>query len=140
MCIRAVAQFETSKQPTAKKSIKYIHKSGESSSAINEDIDLVSMCLVSHELPAQVSRDIFAEAYNLLVSGGAISIMDMNPNSDSFQKFASNAFAFAAFKSTEPWIQEYVSMDLEETLLSIGFRDIVVLPNSPRHRTIVAYK
>lgn len=36
--------------------------------------------------------------------GGAISLMDMNPDSVFFRKFASNPFAFAAFKSTEPWL------------------------------------
>ena len=40
----------------------------------------------------------------------------------------------------EPWIAEYVSMDLEQTLAQCGFRDIGVLENSPRHRTVVAYK
>jgi hypothetical protein len=66
--------------------------------------------------------------------------MDMNPRSIFFQKFAANPFAFAAFKSTEPWLNEYVTMDLEQTLVECGFRDVKVLENSPRHRTVVAYK
>ena len=76
----------------------------------------------------------------MLPAGGAISIMDMNPLSESFQKLAANPFAFAAFRSTEPWLQEYVTMDLEETLRSCGFSDVKVKPNSPRHRTVVALK
>lgn len=76
----------------------------------------------------------------MLPSGGAISIMDMNPRSIFFQKFAANPFAFAAFKSTEPWLSEYVTMDLEETLRECGFVGVEVLENSPRHRTVVAYK
>jgi hypothetical protein len=66
--------------------------------------------------------------------------MDMNPRSKSFVKFASNPFAFAAFKSTEPWMTEYVGMDLEAALRDAGFRDIEVHFNSPRHRTVVAFK
>jgi hypothetical protein len=31
-------------------------------------------------------------------------------------------------------------MDLEATLAACGFRDIGVLENSPRHRTVVAFK
>jgi len=67
-------------------------------------------------------------------------MMDMNPNSESFKKFAGNAFAFAAFKSTEPWIKEYVNTDLERELALCGFKSIGVAENSPRHRTVVAYK
>ena len=88
----------------------------------------------------QAAKAIFVEAYRLLKPGGAFSLMDMDPNSLFFQKFAGNPMAFAAFKSTEPWIQEYVSMDLEKTLASVGFVEIQVKSNSPRHRTVVAYK
>lgn len=85
-------------------------------------------------------RQIFAEALRILPSGGALSIMDMNPRSIFFQKFAANPFAFAAFKSTEPWLNEYVSMDLGQTLVECGFKNVQVLENSPRHRTVVAFK
>ena len=66
--------------------------------------------------------------------------MDMNPRSPVFQRFASNPFAFAAFKATEPWIQEYVNADLELVLTQAGFKGVGVLENSPRHRTVVAFK
>ena len=36
----------------------------------------------------------------LIFKGGAIALMDMNPRSTYFQKFAANPFAFTAFKST----------------------------------------
>lgn len=85
-------------------------------------------------------RDILLEAYRILPKGGAIAIMDMNPDSTAFRRVSSNPFAFAAFKSTEPWIQEYVSMDLYNTLRVCGFRDVDMMENSPRHRTVVAYK
>jgi hypothetical protein len=52
--------------------------------------------------------------------------MDMDPRSDFFIKFASNPFAFTAFKSTEPFIHEYIVMDLENTLKECGFSGIEV--------------
>ena len=64
----------------------------------------------------------------------------MNPQSPSFQHFASNPFAFAAFKSTEPWIQEYVTMDIRQILEKVGFKNVCIKENSPRHRTVVAFK
>ena len=66
--------------------------------------------------------------------------MDMNPRSNFFQEFSANPFAFAAFKSTEPWLDEYFSLDLEMTLSEVGFERVSVRENSPRHRTVVAYK
>ena len=139
----SVAKFQLETQTSlesARKSIKYMHAAAEKVDIGVKDIDLVTMCLVSHELPTRTARDIFDEAYHMLKPGGAFSLMDMDPNSIFFQKFAGNPIAFAAFKSTEPWIQEYVSMDLEKTLASCGFIDIQVKSNSPRHRTVVAYK
>lgn len=85
-------------------------------------------------------RAIFEEAYRILPSGGALGIMDMDPFSASFLKLASNPFAFTAFKSTEPWLNEYVRMDLYQVLVDCGFSSIQAKPNSPRHRTVVAYK
>jgi hypothetical protein len=32
-------------------------------------------------------------------------VVQMNPASPAFQRIFNNAFAFAAFKSTEPWLQ-----------------------------------
>lgn len=103
-------------------------------------VDLVSICLVGHELPASALLAVIEEAYRVLPVGGAFSLMDMNPRSAAFQRLASNPFAFAAFKSTEPWIQQYVNTDLEHVLAKCGFRSVAVKENSPRHRTVVAYK
>lgn len=134
-------QLDTKKSlQTARRSITYRQAAAEEADIGEKDVDLVTMCLVSHELPTQAAKAIFVEAYRMLKPGGAFSLMDMDPNSLFFQKFAGNPMAFAAFKSTEPWIQEYVSMDLEKTLASVGFVEIQVKSNSPRHRTVVAYK
>ncbi len=80
------------------------------------------------------------EAYRILPNRGVFTFMDMDPDSSSFRKFASNPFAFAAFKSTEPWSQEYVSADLRKMLSDVGFRNVYIKSNSPRHRTVVAFK
>jgi len=155
---------------SARRYIKYIHRPGEDTGMGSSDVDLVTISLVSHELPQgatkyvlytvyqitskasttihhhhhyyynYVARDILLEAYRILPLGGAIAIMDMNPDSTAFRRVSSNPFAFAAFKSTEPWIQEYVSMDLYDMLRVCGFRDVDMMENSPRHRTVVAYK
>ena len=139
----AVANYELQTKASlydARKSVSYMHRNGEDTTMGRGDVDMVSMCLVSHELPEAASINVFKEAYDVLPSGGVISIMDMDPQSAFFKKFASNPFAFAAFKSTEPWIQEYVRMDLVQRLKEVGFEDIQIAPNSVRHRTVVAVK
>ena len=124
----------------AKKQITYLHGIGEDTALGVKDVDMVSMCLVAHELPQSASRDVFKEVYRILPNGGVFSFMDMDPLADNFKKFASNPFAFAAFKSTEPWIREYVSMDIIKELQAVGFSYVGIKSNSPRHRTVVAIK
>ncbi len=127
---------------TAKSQVSFIHSAGENLTNVlgKDKADLVSLSLVSHELPEQASRTIFQAAYDTLRSGGAFALMDMDPLSSAFQRVAQNPFAFAAFKSTEPWLQEYVRMDLLQALKDAGFTRISVQSNSPRHRTVVAFK
>lgn len=121
--------------------IDYVYGSGESMAPfLSGTVDLVSMCLVSHELPQNAAVDIYSEVFNIMKSGGAFSIMDIDPDSEFFRKFRGNRFAYAGFKSTEPWLDEYCSMDLVSRLKCAGFRDISVAANSPRHRTVVAIK
>ena len=125
---------------SARQHITYLHGLGEATSLGPNDIDLITICLVHHELPQTASQAMFQEAYRLLPTGGAISIMDMDPQAPNFKKFAANPFAFAAFKSTEPWITEYIAIDIESVLRDCGFVDVQIKSNSPRHRTIVAFK
>ena len=134
-------QLETRDElSTANKAIQFIHSAGENTGLGNNEIDMVSMCLVAHELPQIATGDIFREAFRILREGGAITIMDIDPQSQFFQKFASNPFAFTAFKSTEPYIQDYINLDIVTLLQESGFKNIQVRSNSPRHRTIVARK
>lgn len=48
------------------------------------------------------------------------SIMEMDPNSAAFQRIFSNVFAYTAFKSTEPWLVDYVTLDLHEAMQQVG--------------------
>lgn len=119
--------------------IEYHHAAGEVTGLADRSMDLVSLSLTSHELPAEATRNVFREAFRVLRSGGAISFMDMNPLAPAFQRLAANPFAFAGFKSTEPYLLQYISLDLRQELLDAGFKSPEVRSSSPRHRTCVAY-
>ena len=45
-----------------------------------------------------------------------------------------------AFKSTEPYLLDYVTLDLHQAIKDQGFRAPLQMENSPRHRTVVAVK
>jgi SAM-dependent methyltransferase len=117
-----------------------VHAAAEATGLPPASFDLVSVCLVCHELPEAASRAVFREAARLLRPGGALAIMEMNPASEAFQKVLSNPIPYAIFKSTEPYLQDYVSMDLHAAVAAAGFGRPRQLENSPRHRTVVAVK
>ncbi|CAM9486979.1 unnamed protein product [Heterosigma akashiwo] len=117
----------------------FLHGAAEATGLPDKSQDLVSLCLVNHELPAAATREILAEARRIVKPGGAIALMDMDPSSVPFQRLAANPFAFAGFKSTEPWLQEYAGLDLAREVAAAGFRAPAKLSNSPRHQTLVAF-
>ncbi len=64
----------------------------------------------------------------------------MNPQSPAFQRIFQNAFAYAAFKSTEPWLEEYLALDMPRCMVDAGFEQPVQMPATPRHKAVVAVK
>jgi hypothetical protein len=62
--------------------------------------------------------------------------MDMNPQSEVYKKMPT--YVLTLLKSTEPYLDQYFSLDISQTLVNEGFNVPTIAPNSPRHRTIVA--
>lgn len=125
----AVANYRNNK-------IDWVHASAENTNLPSKSFDLVSACLVFHELPQTAAKAIFTEARRLLKPGGYLSIMDMNPRSKAFAKMP--PYIFTLLKSTEPYLDEYFTLNIEQSLIDTGFRSPTITINSPRHHTIVA--
>lgn len=129
----AVANYQNQKQ---RSSINWVHAAAESTGLPAASFDLVSIFLVCHELPQNPTREILREARRLLRPNGHLAIMDMNPQSEGFRKMP--PYVFTLLKSTEPYLDEYFTFDLEKELVEAGFHSPTINFNSPRHRTIMA--
>ncbi len=113
-----------------------MHAAAEQTGLPDASADMVSLCLVCHELPQKATMDIFQEAYRVLRPGGVLSLCDMNPSNAMF----ANPVAFAVFSSTEPHLKEYLGMDMAAGMEATGFEQPLTGFNTPRHRVIVARK
>eukprot|EP00197_Chlamydomonas_leiostraca_P009764 CAMPEP_0202867472 /NCGR_PEP_ID=MMETSP1391-20130828/9455_1 /ASSEMBLY_ACC=CAM_ASM_000867 /TAXON_ID=1034604 /ORGANISM="Chlamydomonas leiostraca, Strain SAG 11-49" /LENGTH=352 /DNA_ID=CAMNT_0049547519 /DNA_START=24 /DNA_END=1078 /DNA_ORIENTATION=- len=130
----AVGQWEQRKREAAtgkKEALTFVHGAGEATGLPDASQDVVSMCLVCHELPQSASRAIFREAWRILRPGGCLCIMEMNPTTPAFLRIMNNPFAYTAFKSTEPWLEEYITFDMHGAMQEIGFRGPVQRNNTP---------
>lgn len=129
----AVARYRAQER---RASINWVHAAAESTGLPDASFDLVSTFLTCHELPQSATRKIFQEARRLLRPNGYLAIMDMNPKSEAFAKMP--PYVFTLLKSTEPYLDEYFTLDIEQALIEAGFNAPTITANSPRHRTIIA--
>lgn len=116
--------------------IKLLHSPAESTNLPSHAFDLISMFLVCHELPQSATIAVLQEAKRLLRPQGHLAIMDMNPQSPIYATMP--PYILTLLKSTEPYLDEYFTLDLPKALESAGFSDVSCHANSPRHRTIIA--
>ena len=129
----AVAQYRSRQNQS---NTDWIHAAAESTGLPDCSFDLVSACLMFHELPTTAARAIITEARRLLNPGGYLAIMDMNPRSPVFEKMP--PYILTLLKSTEPYLDQYFSLDMKQAFTKAGFTTPSITINSPRHRTILA--
>jgi ubiquinone/menaquinone biosynthesis C-methylase UbiE len=127
-----VANYRT--QPQSQ--IKWVHAAAENTGLPAASYDLVSLFLICHELPQAATLQIFQEARRLLKPGGHLAIMDMNPASEIYGQMP--PYILTLLKSTEPYLDQYFSLEIDRTLQTAGFQAPTITANSPRHRTIIA--
>ncbi|MEH2047654.1 class I SAM-dependent methyltransferase [Nostoc sp.] len=116
--------------------INWLHAQAESTGLPDASFDLVSIFLMCHELPQSATRQILAEVRRLLRPGGYLAIMDMNPKSEVYKKMP--AYILTLLKSTEPYLDEYFALDIEQAIVEAGFQTPTITNNTHRHRTVIA--
>jgi ubiquinone/menaquinone biosynthesis C-methylase UbiE len=122
----------------AAQAITWQHGKAEATGFADASFDVVTMQFVVHELPQAATREIFREVRRILRPGGCLAIVDNNPQSPVIQKLP--PVLFTLMKSTEPWSDEYYTLDLEAALRESGFAQVRMQPSDPRHRTLIASK
>ncbi|XP_035823974.1 CMV 1a interacting protein 1 isoform X3 [Zea mays] len=111
------------------KPIRWVHANGEATGLSSDSFDLVSLAYVCHECPARAITGLVKEAFRVLRPGGTIALTD---NSEL------SPVLFTLMKSTEPFLDEYYMLDLEETMRKVGFVNVCSVLTDPRHRTVTA--
>lgn len=138
----AVAQYRQQERPQQENSvgapapITWHHATAEETGLPAASYDLVSACLMFHELPQTAARAVLREAHRLLKPGGHVALMDMNPQSEVYRQMP--AFVLTLLKSTEPYLDEYFALDMAAELEAAGFETPTITQNSARHRVILA--
>jgi ubiquinone/menaquinone biosynthesis C-methylase UbiE len=132
----AVAQYRSQKHSTEQAAPTWLHAPAESTGLPSASIDLVSASLLFHELPRTAAIQIIQEAKRVLRPGGHFTLMDMNPKSEIYGKMP--PYILTLLKSTEPYMDDYFSFDLEQAIADHGFTKPTLTCNTPRHRVLAA--
>ncbi|HTL89266.1 MAG TPA: class I SAM-dependent methyltransferase, partial [Leptolyngbya sp.] len=123
-------------QMSDRPNLHWLHAAAESTNLPAASYDLVSACLLFHELPQTAAIAILQEARRLLRPGGHLAIMDMNPQSEIHAKMP--PYILTLLKSTEPYLDQYFALDLASAIVDAGFAQPTLTCNTPRHRTLIA--
>lgn len=116
--------------------ITWHHAAAEATDLPDASQDLVSAHLLFHELPQSAAQAILREAHRILRPGGYFALMDMNPHSEVYA--AMPPYILTLLKSTEPYLDQYFGLDINQAFEAAGFHTPTITCNSPRHRTILA--
>ncbi|MGB1776768.1 MAG: class I SAM-dependent methyltransferase [Synechococcus sp.] len=114
------------------------HGAAEATGLEAGSVDLISLQFVCHELPQQATHAVLREAARLLRPRGVLVMVDQDPASSVLQRLP--APVATLLKSTEPYIEQYFSLDMSAALAQAGFRDLSISACDPRHRVIACLR
>lgn len=102
------------KAKTAGLSIKWLHGNAEDTKLPAASFDLVTISLLFHETPVQVTQAILRESFRLLKVGGEAIVLDGNQQTLRHLDWLNNVFE-------EPYIQEFAQGNLDTWMVKAGF-------------------
>jgi SAM-dependent methyltransferase len=112
------------------------HAAAEATGLPSQSYDMLTLQFVCHELPAEATQAVFVEAARLLRPGGVLVQVDQDPDSEVIRRLP--APIATLLKSTEPYLEDYFSLDIPAALAAAGFEQVRRVPCDHRHRVVVA--
>jgi ubiquinone/menaquinone biosynthesis C-methylase UbiE len=116
--------------------IQWVHAAAEATALPDGSFDFISAFLMFHELPQAAAKAIIKEVRRLLRPGGYFALMDMNPRSEVYRQMP--PYILTLLKSTEPYLDQYFTLDVAAAFSEAGFQHPTITPISPRHRAVIA--
>ena len=105
------------KAKTARLNIQWQHNNAEKTGFPDTSFDLVTMALLFHETPPQVSRGILKEIFRLLKVGGQVVMLDGNQKTLRQTEWLTEIFE-------EPYIKSYAKGNIDAWLGAAGFATV----------------
>ena len=126
----AVGAFRAANSKGEFDHLKYFHANAEKTMFPDGEFDLIVCNFLFHEVPQDATRVILNELKRILVPGGILAIVDLDPNVLKSDKVLSQ-FRKWAFGVTEPHIYGYYNSDMSRNLYDHGFQNVVKKTNDP---------
>lgn len=89
-----------------------------------DHFDFVTSYILLHELPAEIVRAVFAEAFRVCAPGGDLLMSDVTRYA-AMDKLAVQKADYGAIHGGEPYWRESASLDLKAVAEEAGFVDVV---------------
>ncbi len=126
----AVSAFRAANSDGEFDHLKYFHANAEKTMFPDGEFDLIICNFLFHEVPRDATHVILNELKRILLPGGVLAIVDLDPDVLKSDRLL-NQFRKWAFEVTEPHIYGYYNSDMSENLYTHGFQNVVKKTNDP---------
>jgi len=132
----AVARAREAEAAPARPIAAWHHAAAEATGLATASYELITLQFVCHELPSSATAAVLSEAHRLLRPDGVLAMVDQDPESELIRRLP--APIATLLKSTEPYLEQYFSLDMAAALQAAGFHSLRRVACDPRHRVLVA--